>query len=270
MHHVLYCIDEIRAEIDAMVAVSGNQGAARDQSLVPVKDDCARFQRAQQLLDELISVLLVDAATAVDSTQPLVHPTAETSCVTGIFDLPTDALELEKVEDNLCLINGISEPDLQILAQCQLRSFQDIAAMMLEDIDRLVIAGFSHQRVAEENWIEQAAILASGATTDYARRVIEDRVPKCVEMTIVQAPQMQGVLQVELATELPTCVVLPFVQGLPTVEEPKVPLAQAKRSSWALRIAASLVFLAMTSLSNSSTGPDATEVAGGTQIATLR
>ena len=125
MLHVLFCIEELRAEF---------------QALHP--SDPERARRVHSVLDELV---------------------AELGLAPGVAAKPA--------ADDLTLIRGIDAPLAATLAASALTRFSAIAAWTAADLAKLDIAGVTKARITEQNWIEQAAILAAGETTFYARQV---------------------------------------------------------------------------------------------------
>lgn len=78
------------------------------------------------------------------------------------------------VSDDLALIRGIGASDVALLAERRVQTFSAIATWRREDI--LEIGGRELlRRVARENWIEQAAILATGDLTNHAEAMIARR-----------------------------------------------------------------------------------------------
>lgn len=71
-------------------------------------------------------------------------------------------------DDDLTLVKGIGRAEQKILNVAGVRTFAAIANWRFDDIAALAQHGISLERIACENWIEQAAMLASGATTQYA------------------------------------------------------------------------------------------------------
>jgi predicted flap endonuclease-1-like 5' DNA nuclease len=78
------------------------------------------------------------------------------------------------VTDDLGLIRGIGDDDIALLVERRIQTFAAIATWHREDI--LALGGREFlRRVARENWIEQAAILATGDLTHHAEAVIARR-----------------------------------------------------------------------------------------------
>jgi predicted flap endonuclease-1-like 5' DNA nuclease len=71
----------------------------------------------------------------------------------------------------LRLINAISTADADALNRAGITSFQQIAAWTRRDLDHLPDSLGGRRRIARENWIEQAALLAKGTPTAHIRRL---------------------------------------------------------------------------------------------------
>lgn len=72
--------------------------------------------------------------------------------------------------DDLTLISNIDEQLANALNAAGTKRFADISGWTVEDVAQLSVALELGGRICREGWIEQAAMLASGATTAYARR----------------------------------------------------------------------------------------------------
>jgi predicted flap endonuclease-1-like 5' DNA nuclease len=71
-------------------------------------------------------------------------------------------------KDDLALIRGVDDLALETLAAAGIRSFIQLGALNAEEVRRLDAALGSRGRVARENWIEQAQMLAANRATAYA------------------------------------------------------------------------------------------------------
>lgn len=94
--------------------------------------------------------------------------------------------------DDFMLIKGIDAATLDVLAGLGLTHFRDIAAFTPEDVCLVGEAVGDGKRVNRECWIEQAALLAAGTTTAFARErlgasavVIEEVAPETPLLTLV-------------------------------------------------------------------------------------
>jgi predicted flap endonuclease-1-like 5' DNA nuclease len=97
-------------------------------------------------------VAIDDAASAAELPQPEIVPAAE----------------VERPADDLTSIAGIDAALADRLMGLGVRSYADIAAWSSGEVARVSAALELGRRVAKENWIEQAAILATGKTTTFA------------------------------------------------------------------------------------------------------
>jgi predicted flap endonuclease-1-like 5' DNA nuclease len=77
--------------------------------------------------------------------------------------------DVAAIQDNLQRINGIDSNVEKLLSAEGVTRYAQIAAWTEADVSRFTPLLGSPGRIARENWIEQAAILAGGAAT-YARR----------------------------------------------------------------------------------------------------
>jgi predicted flap endonuclease-1-like 5' DNA nuclease len=73
--------------------------------------------------------------------------------------------------DDLKRIRGITPEIERALHDAGVRRYQQIAALLPADIQRLSDAIGLHGRIERENWIDQAAVLARGGETEFARRM---------------------------------------------------------------------------------------------------
>ncbi len=78
--------------------------------------------------------------------------------------------------DALTLIKGVDAETAGVLEQAGWRTFTAMAAWNSADLAALEEVGISKRRVARENWIEQAAILATGGFTAHAQAALSDAV----------------------------------------------------------------------------------------------
>lgn len=82
---------------------------------------------------------------------------------------------LSNSPDDLTLIKGIDCAIALQLAANNKSRFEDIANLKRDDIDQLTCAIFGAGALHKQGWIEQAAVLASGSLTLYAREARESR-----------------------------------------------------------------------------------------------
>lgn len=128
--HIEFCLDEIDCEIEA----------ALDNAL----DDIDRVSLQRHIAG-------MRAIIAFARMRRAAHP--------QVCDV---------AEDDLTLVKGIGLAEQKILNGVGVRTFAAIANWRFDDIAVLAQHGISLEQIACKNWIEQAAMLASGATTHYA------------------------------------------------------------------------------------------------------
>jgi predicted flap endonuclease-1-like 5' DNA nuclease len=74
------------------------------------------------------------------------------------------------VDDDLTLIRGIDAATQGVLAKAGVRRFADIAGLSADQVSHLNgLVGGGPRRIQQENWIEQASLLASGGQSAFAR-----------------------------------------------------------------------------------------------------
>ncbi|MFM9941620.1 MAG: hypothetical protein ACKVP7_19215 [Hyphomicrobiaceae bacterium] len=134
IRHIQFCLEEIEAEIDA-------------QDVAGISTD-----GQQSLRQHIVAMRAVLAGWRPQAASAATEP-----------EIPG--------ADDLTLICGI---DAEIAAHLRAKGvtrFQTIADWLAADIAAASHATLAAQRISQENWIEQAAILATGALTYHARRV---------------------------------------------------------------------------------------------------
>lgn len=160
MYHIFHCIEELRVEFDTAVAQDLNQ------------THVAQYRLALEKLEEL-KAILADPRT-IEASAPVSS------------DASHEDRAAPKPVDDLFWIRGVDASSYEILTLAGFSSFADIASWSAKDIDVLVEAGIARAEVNQGNWIEQAAILAGGGVTQYARRFMRGEYA-CVVPTPAQA-----------------------------------------------------------------------------------
>ena len=94
------------------------------------------------------------------------------------------AARLEVAGDDLTLVRGIGVADAAMLAGKGITRFAEISDWTRAGIDALGGGDALRQRIASENWIEQAAILATGRLTHHAEMT---RAARSVEASAIAA-----------------------------------------------------------------------------------
>lgn len=166
MLHIVFCIDELRAELAALAQLHGGE--------------CA--QNASAILDELTAELQLHdddfAAVRARSSIEALSPIQLEAAAPGTNAIPA--------ADDLCLIRGIDKAVAEALAARSVTRFATVAAWTAEDVAALAGAGVPKARITEQNWIEQAAVLATGGTTHFSRRVLRGE-PDCIASPPIEA-----------------------------------------------------------------------------------
>ncbi|MFZ4806599.1 MAG: helix-hairpin-helix domain-containing protein [Hyphomicrobiaceae bacterium] len=96
------------------------------------------------------------------------------------FPQPTAKADLRPADD-LTLIRGIDAKTQSQLGAIGVVSFADIAAWTAADVAKVSAALGSKHRIASENWVEQAQVLAKGGITRFARE--REGAPKLAQPT---------------------------------------------------------------------------------------
>lgn len=94
---------------------------------------------------------------------PVAQPSPITTAAAAPVAAAVPAQDLKRIR----LIDGLLETSLVRLGVTR---YEHIAAWTAKDVDRIGEALGVRERISQENWIEQAQILAKGGETDYARR----------------------------------------------------------------------------------------------------
>lgn len=137
--HILFCLDEIDCEIEA-----------REVSGLEETEACALGTHIAAMRTLLAGVQARQTASRLAEGD-------------GHSQHDTDG-----PGDRLALIRGLDDCAAARLRALGKGTFAAIAGLTASDIACLDQAGLPASRIAEENWIEQAAILATGRLTHYA------------------------------------------------------------------------------------------------------
>jgi predicted flap endonuclease-1-like 5' DNA nuclease len=108
-----------------------------------------------------IAVAAAAASVATSPTRATPAPSAPA---------PFPAREAPVARDDLTRIRSIGADTQKRLNELGIHRFEDIAKWAPDDVTRVSQALGNYGRVEQENWIEQAQILAKGGDTDYSRR----------------------------------------------------------------------------------------------------
>jgi predicted flap endonuclease-1-like 5' DNA nuclease len=249
---------EVARERERRISASeANQPAAMPRRTDPLTDvvtartEAARFERARA--GEELNLPPTAAATARPAPIPAVQPRREraqpVAPVSGKPVAPTPAAVVISASafqtDDLTRIRVIDRA-LQIsLNKLGVLRYRQIAAWMKADILRMNQALGFKGRIEQENWIEQAQILAKQDETLYARRLARGEAvtarPSSNEgeqralpapsssrpIAIAPVAAISGPTPVSLAAKLPTAIE-PAPQ---TIREPQLPEKQTATAS---------------------------------------
>jgi predicted flap endonuclease-1-like 5' DNA nuclease len=111
---------------------------------------------------------------------PAASGTPAQAAVTGQVTMPSPRVQPRQppiVADDLTRIRGIDRALETRLHALGVRSFAQIAAWRAEDVGRFGAELNAKGRIAQENWIEQAQVLAGGGETSYSRRIAQRERP---------------------------------------------------------------------------------------------
>ncbi len=166
----------------ASTAVAGSTGAA---ALV-----AAAAAKAREIADAAIPPPLPPVPPAV--ARAPAAPAAAPPPVAAPLGAPAPQI----APDDLTRIRGIDAPTAAALARLGIRRFAEITRWRPQDVARVNRELGVKGRVEQENWIEQAEILARGGDTHYSRRLARgERVAtQPVAAMNVQRPQAAATL----------------------------------------------------------------------------
>jgi predicted flap endonuclease-1-like 5' DNA nuclease len=148
---------------------------APEVSLEPESDAAATLERessteaaestnaAQDGVIEIVPVSIPDTAAPVTQSEPEPEPPV-------VEAVPEAAVAASGPADDLKRIRGIDDALEARLREFGVQRFADIASWSSEDVARMNQSLGLIGRIEQENWIEQADILARGSDTNYSRR----------------------------------------------------------------------------------------------------
>ena len=127
-------------------------------------------------LDEIDCEIAAIDAVRLPETERLTLERYTASMRTMLAGLAAQKATVDRVIsfDDLFLIRGIDKATTNVLATKGVTGFSTIANCKQADIATLSDERLSLERIARENWIEQAAILETGALTNYSERLRRD------------------------------------------------------------------------------------------------
>lgn len=212
--HVLYCLDEIEAELENLTSsASENELAvglsdhlqamrrlvtlateasgpadtafgagvfllsAEDDLSFAIQDDAPAAEvETLEVEDDIAAEIVADEPVAAEAAtlevEDDIAAEIETDEPATAVLIVIDQLIAEASTDDLTLIRGVDAALAQELAAHGITRFATIAAWTTADIASIATTA-SPQRIAKENWIEQAALLAAGTMTTFATAALE-------------------------------------------------------------------------------------------------
>jgi predicted flap endonuclease-1-like 5' DNA nuclease len=177
-------VEDYRDRLSSLGQAMSELQQYADALLAAIEQDCRELQNARSELAATPDAVTDDMASA---PQPDIHITPDTAtaadCITAPAEVDdpetpvTDATQtsipaaIPVCPDDFTLIKGIDPATADTLANLGLTTFADLANLYQEDVEEIAIVLADRRRIGRECWIEQAAILASGHTTDYVRQM---------------------------------------------------------------------------------------------------
>ncbi len=148
LEHISFCLDEIECEIESYDVLG--------LSIVEQLELREHLEQMRTVLDR-----------CVERRQRKIKPGAK---------------------DDLTQIRGIDEATADALTAVGIRRFSTIAALTADEVDALAGEGITRERISGEGWIEQAAILATGRLTHFARSRAGVEAPRDRQDVVKVAP----------------------------------------------------------------------------------
>ena len=203
----------------APTAVTPRASIAATPAVVPTAEMIAGAAAAMAATTAAVTAQAA-AAAAKPAPSPALVTKADTAGVVGKVDVsPSSGVVVPAMRDNvvsmaaddLTRISVIDEPLNAQLSKLGVTRFSQIAGWRKPDVDGISQALGFQGRIEQENWIEQAQILAGGGETFYsARRTKAAQVATPAAPTAVSRP----------AVAMPTApVAAPVAVSAPKVEE---------------------------------------------------
>ena len=243
IHHIEFCLDEIECEIDA--PENGD------------RPDGGRNELRRHIAE--MRALLKDWAREHAEVAP---------------DLPSEnAVAL----DDLTLICGIEEVAVALLLAKGVTRYQTIADWRAADMAALSDDHEFVRRISQENWIEQAAVLATGKLTHFAERkrpgqsanvvscvsddsAIQRAVDATLTATVADAPVGEQCTAVD---QEPALRVASIAEATPTANVVLFPVVRRHRArNFLIEIAASLLIIVSVGFVKTGNPPAFAGVAG--------
>ncbi|MGE0629970.1 MAG: hypothetical protein AB7O43_19395 [Hyphomicrobiaceae bacterium] len=233
------------------------QPATATVPAVPANRDAARFERALSgagtgsVETRPRPPVKPPLTPSTDASLPAAMGTSEQAAVAAPvapMPAPADTASAAPADDDLTLIRAI-DPDLKrLLNRLGVSTFAGIASWKPDDVTRIASALGVPGRIEQENWIEQAQILANGGETYYSRRKSKGETPSA-RPTPDEGEQIT--VPVPAATEPPPSP--PEASPEPASPEPALPVVQESPQSSPSDIAAAAAAAAAAAVASEST-----------------
>lgn len=170
-------------EASAARAEGSSPGEPDTSPAVPPRESATPYQpeiapagdRSRSIGTSAAAAAALAAATArYRAAQAAARPVDSMPVAAGSFDRPASTLPVQPAaqtggSDDLTRIRGIDAEMRQKLNALGVSRFAEIAAWRREDVRRISEALGFRGRIEQENWIEQAQILATGTETAFSR-----------------------------------------------------------------------------------------------------
>ena len=198
------------------------------EQVTPVLHEVRRLGEALAALENrlmsILATLEADSGAAAQPSHPSPEPTAQSSVklLAAAIEKRAGAEVSDGNSDDFTLIRGIDSDAAAKLNQLRLTRFSDLAAFTPEDVHLVGETIGSKTRISEQNWIEQAALLAAGTDTYYARQKI------AVAAYSTSAVEPPAIVLTE--SNEPEKVSIPVVPAAPVARE-IAPVVDARASS---------------------------------------
>jgi predicted flap endonuclease-1-like 5' DNA nuclease len=172
-----------------------------------------------------VAVTKVAAAPAPATAAPLAATGATVVAPTATVTAAT----VPAADDDLTRIRGIDRPIADSLRAMGVTRYAQIAGWMRPDVTRVNQSmGFKH-RVEQQNWIEQAQILANRGDTLFSRRLSKPTVTTVQPVAVAAMPAAASVVAAAVAAQAPAATtpasVAPIAARPPTTPQTPSPLS---------------------------------------------
>lgn len=195
-------VEDYRDRLSSLGQAMGALQQYADDLLAAIERDCRELQSARLDLTATTDTAADAAASAPQpaiDAEPIAAEVADRTTAPAdidddeapVVDATTTSLPvaIPACQDDFTLIEGIDPATADALTTLGLTTFADLANLYQEDVEEIATVLADRRRIGRECWIEQAAILASGRTTDYVRRM-SCRVPAAAAQTTVPSTDL--------------------------------------------------------------------------------